>query len=296
MSRKITRLPAFTPKARSFWESLPPGVPEMLLGNVFCGNCRCSVQIVDYSGEMDGGDLVLRGTCATCGGPVARLVEAPETPYPDMEPCAGSAQAERFYLLRVSLVDAEPEIWRRFMVPGSITLDRLHDVLQIVMGWQDYHMHEFTVGKKRYGASADGFNADGCLAEGGFRLAGLVRQKGRSFSYLYDFGDSWEHEVLVEESRFHPVDIHYPLWCLDGAGACPPEDVGGLPGYGEFCRVMADRRHGAHRQYREWYGDRQRKGGGFDPAFVDLEGVNDDLVKYQSWSRDRTLPRGAWEV
>lgn len=296
MSKKIITIPSFTPAARDFWESLPPGIDQRLLDNVFCGNCRGAVRIVDYSGEIVGGDLVLKGKCATCGGPVVRLIEGPEPMA-----TAGNKQhpgdlEERFYLLRVSLRDIDPEIWRRFMVPGSITLDRLHDVLQIVMGWQDCHIHQFTIARKNYTEHPDRDYPEIGAWEGEFRLLDLVRQKGRSFNYLYDFGDGWEHEVQVENSRYYPRDIRYPLWCLEGQGACPPEDVGGLPGYAGFCQAMADRRHSAHKQFCEWYGERQRKGGGFDPAFFDRDRVNDDLVKYQNWTRDRVLPKGAWEI
>jgi len=302
--KKIIRLPTFTPGARRFWESLPAGMREMLLGNVYCSGCRKMGGIEEYSGEMaGGGDMVLRGTCPVCGGPVARLVEAPNPPASLRSPAPRPVAAERrdagepalrCCLLRVSLMESDSPVWRRFFVPASITLDRLHDVLQIVMGWEDRHLHEFTIGGKRYAESPE-LLADGALEEGAFRLLDVVRRKGRSFGYLYDFGDGWEHEVLVESTRYEPEGTDYPLWCLEGEGACPPEDVGGLPGYSEFCRVMADPRHSGHREMREWYGERQGKAGGFDPAFLDLRRVNDDLMKYQNWSRDRPLTRGEWD-
>lgn len=137
---------------------------------------------------------------------------------------------------------------------------------------------------------------DGVLEEGAFRLLDLVRRKGRSFGYLNDFGDGWEHEVQVENTRYEPEGADYPLWCLESEWACPSEDVGGLPGYGEFCRVMADPRHREHGEMREWYGERQGRAGGFDPACLDLGRVNDDLMKYQSWTRDRPLLRGALDA
>ncbi len=87
--------------------------------------------------------------------------------------------SERFYLLKIELLDIEPPIWRRFVVPGSITLDRLHDVIQIVMGWQDSHLHEFAIGKKRYTEYPE-YNDDG-LPCGKFRLVDLIKQKGGPF-------------------------------------------------------------------------------------------------------------------
>jgi hypothetical protein len=95
---------------------------------------------------------------------------------------------ERFYLLKIQLIDIEPAIWRRFVVPAGITLDRLHDVIQIIMGWTDSHMHEFTIGKKRYTEYPES-KEDGLVC-GRYRLGDLIKQKGRTFSYLYDFGDS----------------------------------------------------------------------------------------------------------
>ena len=95
---------------------------------------------------------------------------------------------ERFYLLKIQLLDIEPVIWRRFAVPASITLDRLHDIIQIVMGWTDSHLHEFTIGNKRYTEYPES-KGDGLVC-GRYRLGDLIKQKGRTFRYLYDFGDS----------------------------------------------------------------------------------------------------------
>ena len=135
---------------------------------------------------------------------------------------------KRLYLLKIRLLDIEPEIWRRFVVPANITLDRLHDVIQIVMGWTDTHIHEFTIGKKRYTEYPES-KEDGLVC-GRYRLDDLIKQKGRTFSYQYDFGDDWGHELTLEDSRYFNPELHSEVACLDGVGACPPEDVGGVPG------------------------------------------------------------------
>ena len=96
----------------------------------------------------------------------------------------------RTYLLSLKLLHIHPEICRRFVVPARITLDRLHDVIQIVMGWTDSHLHEFTIGRKRYTEYPES-REDG-LECGRYRLVDLIKRKGRAFSDLYDFGDSWE--------------------------------------------------------------------------------------------------------
>ncbi len=182
---------------------------------------------------------------------------------------------ERFYLLKIQLLDIEPVIWRRFVVPASITLDRLHDVIQIVMGWTDSHLYEFTIGNKRYMEYPES-KEDG-LACGRYRLGDLIKQKGRTFRYLYDFGDSWEHELVLEESRYFNPE----LTCLEGGRACPPEDVGGVPGYFEFCNGLKDPSHEEHESYKEW------SGGDYDSEQFDSESVNWELRKYLRWSRNR---------
>ncbi len=186
---------------------------------------------------------------------------------------------ERFYLLKIQLLDIEPAIWRKFVVPANITLDRLHDVIQIVMGWTDSHLHEFTIGKKRYTEYPES-KEDG-LACGRYRLVNLIKRKGRTFGYVYDFGDCWKHELLIEESRYFNPELRTPIACLDGARACPPEDVGGVTGYFEFCTALKDPGHEEHESHMEWFG------GEFDSEQFYPELVNWELMKYLRWSRDR---------
>ena len=188
---------------------------------------------------------------------------------------------ERLYLLKISLLDIEPEIWRRVVVPAGITLDRLHDVIQIVMGWTDTHIHEFIIGKKRYIEFPES-EEDGLVC-GRYRLGDLVKQKGRTFAYLYDFGDGWEHELTIEESRYFDPEFRSDIACLDGARSCPPEDVGGVPGYYEFCKALKDPNHEEHESLVEW------AGGNYDSERFDVDEVNWELLKYQHWSRDRYL-------
>jgi hypothetical protein len=186
---------------------------------------------------------------------------------------------ERFYLLKIQLLDIEPAIWRRFVVPANITLDRLHDVIQIVMGWTDSHLHEFTIGNKRYTEYPES-KEDGLVC-GRYRLEDLIKQKGRTFSYRYDFGDSWEHELVLEDSRYVNPELRTELACLEGERACPPEDVGGVHGYFEFYNALKDPSHEEHESSVEW------SGGDFDSVRFDFESVNRELMKYLRWSRDR---------
>ena len=192
---------------------------------------------------------------------------------------------KRYYMLKIRLLEIELEIWRRFVVPSDITLDRLHDVIQVVMGWTDSHLHEFTVGNKRYTEYPES-REDG-LECGRYCLGDLIKQKGRTFRYLYDFGDSWEHELILEDNRYVDPELQSAVECLDGARACPPEDVGGIPGYYEFCEAVKDPEHEEHESYLVWCG------GEYDSEQFSAGEVNWELLKYLRWSRERPRPWSA---
>ncbi|MBU0994789.1 MAG: plasmid pRiA4b ORF-3 family protein [Proteobacteria bacterium] len=189
---------------------------------------------------------------------------------------------EQLYLLKIKLLDIEPEIWRRFVVPGSITLDRLHDVIQVVMGWTDSHLYQFMIGKNLYTEYPES-KEDG-LECGNYRLDGLIKQKGRTFTYIYDFGDGWEHEILIEEKPYASQELRTEVVCLEGERACPPEDVGGVPGYGEFLEALKDPEHDEHDNFMEW------SGGEFESEKFNINEVNWELMTYLRWSRDRQQP------
>jgi hypothetical protein len=132
--------------------------------------------------------------------------------------------APNVFSMRIVLLEHEPEIWRRVIVPGSVRLDKLHLILQDVMGWTNSHLHQFRMSNALYGMHVEDWSVD----EVEYTLSEVVRPGGR-FLYDYDFGDSWEHEVIVEyASTIRPV-LKFAV-CTDGARACPPEDVGGPVG------------------------------------------------------------------
>jgi hypothetical protein len=166
----------------------------------------------------------------------------------------------QIFQLKVSLSDVTPPVWRRVLVPGGYTLDRLHRVFQQVMGWQDCHLHSFDIDGRQYGQPVP----DGELSlrdELDARLDSVV-VKGSRFLYTYDFGDWWEHEVTVEDVFGADPEERYPV-CVDGERACPPEDVGGPFGYRHFLAALADPTHPDHEPMRDWVG------GAFDPAAFD---------------------------
>jgi hypothetical protein len=173
--------------------------------------------------------------------------------------------ARQIYYLRVTLADTEPAVWRRIAIPGAFTLDRVHRAIQIAVGWQDCHLHSFEIGSVQYGEP----DPDALLEmrdELDVRLDAVVGKDGR-FTYVYDFGDWWEHEVVVETVSLAEPDERYPF-CLEGERACPPEDVGGPGGYAEFTRAIRDTGHPEHDAMVDWIGRR------FDPEFFDPERVS----------------------
>lgn len=191
----------------------------------------------------------------------------------------------KLYKVHVELNDIKPVIWRSVAIPGGISLDRLHDVIQIVMGWLDYHLHVFEIGGRRFSENieTDGFaqqEEDGSK----ITLCELVDREGESFTYEYDFGDSWLHTVTVSSISEIPEGYCMELQCLDGKRASPPEDVGGPPGFELFREAMKDKNHPEHDNFKQWYGGR------FYPNRFNINAVNTTLATYRRWSRNRTLP------
>jgi hypothetical protein len=175
------------------------------------------------------------------------------------------------YQLKVSLNNARPPIWRRILVPETITLYDLHEIIQIAMGWTDSHLHGFTIGEQNYGdPKNDEFGGLGIKNEIHFRLKQLGLHEKASFSYEYDFGDSWEHTLLIEKILPAEKGVYYPV-CLAGKRACPPEDVGGVWGYVDFLQIISDPKHKDHDEFLEWID------GDFDPEEFDLDEVNENL-------------------
>jgi hypothetical protein len=194
---------------------------------------------------------------------------------------------KKLYLLKIRLLDIEPEIWRHFAVPNNITLDRLHDVIQIVMGWTDSHLHDFIIENKRYTEEPE-FEDDGFF-EGEFKLCDLVKQKDSIFYYTYDFGDDWRHEIILVNNNYRNPKLQSQIECIKGKRACPPEDVGSVPGYYDFCDAFNDKKHEEHESYKGWYSSFPWYDDVFDSEKFDIEKVNYELLKYARWARVRHL-------
>lgn len=140
------------------------------------------------------------------------------------------------YQLKITLVGIAPQIWRRILVPGGFTLDRLGRVIRLSFGWYGDHLHNFEIAGRQYGCPGP-LDEPGLLDELDFRLDAVAGVGGK-FGYIYDFGDWWEHEIVVESVTPADPDKRYPT-CVDGERAGPPEGVGGPAGYS---RLLAARR------------------------------------------------------
>jgi hypothetical protein len=176
---------------------------------------------------------------------------------------------EKFvYQLKVTLLDIRPLIWRRIQVLSDTTLGELHLTLQTVMGWSESHLHEFVISGTIYEEVEDDMEEDEHFEdESTAKLADVITGKNEMFRYVYDPGDSWEHEILVEKILPVEKDVRYPV-CLEGERACPVEDCGGAPGYEELLEALGDPSHPEHEDMFEWLP------GDFDPEKFDVAAVN----------------------
>jgi hypothetical protein len=143
-------------------------------------------------------------------------------------------------------------------------------MLLAAMGWTNSHLHAFRVGDKRYGMCFDEYPEEE-VDEKGVTVLQALREE-RRFVYDYDFGDGWEHDVIIEELTWSYFGLKFAV-CIDGQNACPPEDVGGPGGYSEFLDAISDPKHEEHESYLEWVG------GSFDPAAFSVAAANAALQR-----------------
>jgi hypothetical protein len=176
----------------------------------------------------------------------------------------------RIYQLKVTLKGIRPPIWRRLLIRADTKLAQLHDVLQTAMGWYDSHLHQFVADGVQYGVPNDDWGAE-VHDESLVTLADVAPAAGDRLLYEYDFGDGWEHDLLVEKVLEPEPGATYPV-CLKGRRACPPEDVGGIWGYAELLEILSDPDHPDYEERLEWIG------GEFDPEELDAEDVNAALA------------------
>ena len=171
------------------------------------------------------------------------------------------------------MIYAAAYIWRRLLVPSDVTLEKLHHIIQLSMGWFNAHLHQFIVdGETHYGEPHPDYFFD-MRDEREYRLYQVAPGEQSKFIYEYDFGDSWEHVVLVEKVLDPDPEQTYPV-CIKGRRACPPEDLGGIWRYNFFLESLTNPEHPEYpgdEDILEWMGE------DFDPAAFDLDGTNEIL-------------------
>ena len=211
---------------------------------------------------------------------------------------ANPPEAPVLLTVRISLRGTKPEVWRRFTIPGALTLDKVHEAIQQVMGWTDSHLHRFSLGDPHrspyFPTEFDAEDGEEGTLETDARLDQVLRDRGDKLIYEYDFGDSWTHTLRLESvaplldpaaseggGAAEASSAAYPLVCLAGKRACPPEDVGGIWGYEEvaaWMRAGGDDEHEFEsgltgEEMREWLPD------GWQPDEFDLDEVNTALAR-----------------
>lgn len=179
---------------------------------------------------------------------------------------------KEIYQLKITLRDVRPPIWRRVLVTDATTLNQLHWIIQIAMGWTNSQLHQLIVDEEYY--SEPEFELEGwgpeVKNEKRVRLSALGLEPKRKFGYEYDFGDGWDHEILIEKVLLPEEGVRYPQ-CVAGKRACPPEDCGGTWGYEHFLEVIKDEDDPEHEATLEW------AGGAFDPESFSVGKVNEAL-------------------
>lgn len=180
--------------------------------------------------------------------------------------------------LKVVIDEVEPKVTRRLEVPVSMRLSRLHTVLQIVLGWTDSHLYEFSFRGIGYGIPDPDWDHR-CIDARSTSLHRAIKDSGAlSFKYLYDFGDGWTHSIKIEKIEPAFPGLDYPF-LIHASGRCPPEDVGGPYGYAAFLEILNDPKHPRYEQTLVW------PGGSFDPQFVDIAAIDRKLRDLKRRSR-----------
>ena len=171
-------------------------------------------------------------------------------------------EVEEIATARIELRGSDPLIWRQVDVPTAISLRGLHDIVQAAMGWLDYHLWEFTIDRRRYGLPMDeDWGTEPRGNAGKIRLREVLKPRRTTIDYLYDFGDCWEHRLIVSDRRAGEPGLAYPRF-IAGERNAPPEDCGGIHGFYETLDAAADPTHENHVEAKEWLDD-------YDPDTLD---------------------------
>ncbi len=175
---------------------------------------------------------------------------------------------KNIYQIQIELKGIKPKIWRRILVDPDIFLDDFHRILQTTMGWTNSHLHMFTAGRENY--APEDFEVEDTHDSYKVKLFEILKNEKSKIKYEYDFGDGWEHNIILE--KILPVDIEAQIpKCIAGSRNCPPEDCGGTWGYANMLKILKQPEHDEFEEYLEWLG------GEFDPEYFDIEEINELL-------------------
>ncbi|MGB4254390.1 MAG: plasmid pRiA4b ORF-3 family protein [Rectinema sp.] len=176
---------------------------------------------------------------------------------------------ENVYQIKIRLKHVKPAIWRKFLVEDNMKLPDFHKVIQTVMGWTNSHLHQFVIKDKYYGEpDEDSFGET--IDYKNLKLKDVLTFEKQKIIYEYDFGDGWEHEIVLEKI-FNNRNIDNPI-CLSGKRNCPPEDSGGPYGYMDLLEVISDPTNEDYKEMKSWIGE------DFDPEYFDKEVINELLA------------------
>jgi len=177
--------------------------------------------------------------------------------------------------LKISLNEINPKIWRRFLVYDNIRFEELHNIIQEIMGWENYHLYEFSFNSQiRIGPMDEDADDDQLEDSNKTKLKKYIIGEKQKIYYLYDFGDSWEHEIIVEKI-FEYDRVQKIPFCLEGERACPPEDCGAVSGYENLTKIKNNKEHPDYNDLIvNWLGE------DFDFEEFDLNDINKRLKKY----------------
>jgi len=173
--------------------------------------------------------------------------------------------------MKITLKGSKPSIFRTIIINPELKLPKFHNILQDLMGWQDYHLHQFVKGKEHYGVPSSDDYID-VINYKNVKIIDLIEKIKDKIIYEYDFGDGWEHEIVLE--KIIEENEEYNVKCLKGSMNCPPEDCGGIHGFYDLLEIIKDPNHEEYVETIEWLGD------DYDPEYFDLDDLNKLLKKY----------------
>jgi len=174
------------------------------------------------------------------------------------------------FQIKISLKNSKPNIWRRILVDRKTLLSDLHKIIQTTMGWENCHLHQFVKNNEFYSEPSEDDMMDS-IDYRKLKIEDLLMDEKQKIVYEYDFGDGWEHDILLEKIIEKDPKLEYPI-CIKGKMCCPPEDCGGVWGYVGLLEVIKNPKHPEYEDMMEWLGD------DFDPDVFDIDLVNELLL------------------